>query len=131
MRGGYCVVAIVVGLVGATVARGASVVAGPVVNPANQHTYYLLTADTWTNSQAFAQTLGGNLATIDDAAENTWVFQQFGTGRDLWIGVWSQNFGAQRFYARYGFGKVGDYEFPVGRVRDHEFILRRGAPTPP
>lgn len=45
----------------------------------------------------------------------------------LWIGVWSQNFGAQRFYARYGFEKVGDYEFPVGRVRDHEFILRRAA----
>lgn len=46
----------------------------------------------------------------------------------LWIGVWSENFGAQRFYARYGFEKVGEYEFPVGRVRDLEFILRR-APT--
>lgn len=45
--------------------------------------------------------------------------------RRLWIGVWSQNHGAQRFYQRYGFRKVGDYEFPVGRVRDHEFILRR------
>ncbi|MFT4246949.1 MAG: GNAT family N-acetyltransferase [Pseudomonas sp.] len=45
--------------------------------------------------------------------------------RTLWIGVWSKNFGAQRFYARYGFEKVGDYEFPVGRVRDHEYILRR------
>lgn len=46
--------------------------------------------------------------------------------RTLWIGVWSQNFGAQRFYARHGFEKVGSYEFPVGRVRDLEFILRRG-----
>ena len=46
----------------------------------------------------------------------------------LWIGVWSQNFGAQRFYARLGFEKVGDYEFLVGSVRDPEFILRR---TPP
>lgn len=45
--------------------------------------------------------------------------------RTLWIGVWSQNLGAQRFYARHGFERVGDYEFPVGRVRDHEFILRR------
>ena len=45
--------------------------------------------------------------------------------RTLWIGVWSQNPGAQRFYARHGFEHVGDYEFPVGRVRDHEFILRR------
>lgn len=47
--------------------------------------------------------------------------------RPLWIGVWSENFGAQRFYARYGLEKVGTYEFPVGRVRDLEFILRRPA----
>ncbi|AKK66902.1 GNAT family N-acetyltransferase [Xanthomonas translucens] len=45
--------------------------------------------------------------------------------RTLWIGVWSDNFGAQRFYARYGFEKVGSYEFPVGQTRDLEFILRR------
>lgn len=47
--------------------------------------------------------------------------------RTLWIGVWSENEGAQRFYARYGFEKVGTYEFPVGRVRDLEYILRRPA----
>ncbi len=46
--------------------------------------------------------------------------------RTLWISVWSENFGAQRFYARYGFAKAGEYEFPVGRVRDREFIFRRG-----
>ncbi len=47
--------------------------------------------------------------------------------RTLWISVWSENVGAQRFYARHGFEKAGEYEFPVGRVRDREFILRRGA----
>jgi ribosomal protein S18 acetylase RimI-like enzyme len=47
-------------------------------------------------------------------------------GRTLWIGVWSENHGAQRLYGRYGFTKVGEYEFPVGETRDHEFILRRG-----
>lgn len=47
--------------------------------------------------------------------------------RTLWIGVWSQNVGAQRFYARHGFEKAGEYEFPVGRVRDHEFMFRRQA----
>jgi len=46
--------------------------------------------------------------------------------RRIWIGVWSQNLGAQRLYARYGFAKVGDYEFAVGRMRDQEVILRRG-----
>ena len=47
--------------------------------------------------------------------------------RTLWISVWSENLGAQRFYARHGFEKVGEYEFPVGRVRDREFMLRRRA----
>jgi ribosomal protein S18 acetylase RimI-like enzyme len=47
--------------------------------------------------------------------------------RTLWVGVWSQNFGAQRFYARHGFAQVGEYVFPVGATRDHEFILRRPA----
>ncbi len=45
--------------------------------------------------------------------------------RTLWIGVWSENIAAQRFYARHGFAKFGEYEFQVGRVRDREFILRR------
>ncbi|WP_269716214.1 GNAT family N-acetyltransferase [Caulobacter sp. NIBR2454] len=47
-------------------------------------------------------------------------------GRRLWIGVWSQNFGAQRFYERRGFSKVGEYIFPVGQTQDLEFILSRG-----
>lgn len=45
--------------------------------------------------------------------------------RPVWIGVWSENHGAQRFYGRRGWVRVGEYEFPVGRVRDHEYILRR------
>jgi ribosomal protein S18 acetylase RimI-like enzyme len=43
----------------------------------------------------------------------------------LYVGVWSENFGAQRFYRRYGFEKVGEYGFPVGKIVDREFILRR------
>ncbi len=45
----------------------------------------------------------------------------------VWIGVWSENHGTQRFYARQGFEKVGDYDFPVGGTVDHEYILRRSA----
>lgn len=44
---------------------------------------------------------------------------------DLWIGVWSENHGAQRFYARHAFQQVGTYGFVVGEQVDHEFILRR------
>lgn len=43
----------------------------------------------------------------------------------IYIGVWSENFGAQRFYGRYGFNKVGEYGFPVGKTVDREFILKR------
>jgi diamine N-acetyltransferase len=45
--------------------------------------------------------------------------------RSQWIGVWSENHGAQRLYGRFGFEKVGEYGFPVGNTVDHEFILRR------
>jgi GNAT superfamily N-acetyltransferase len=47
--------------------------------------------------------------------------------RQLWISVWSENFGAQRFYARHGFAHAGEYEFIVGTQRDREFIFRRRA----
>jgi ribosomal protein S18 acetylase RimI-like enzyme len=51
-----------------------------------------------------------------------WLEQRYSP---LYIGVWSQNYGAQRFYGRYGFVKVGEYGFPVGKTVDREFILRR------
>lgn len=47
--------------------------------------------------------------------------------RDIWIGVWSENYGAQRFYMRRGFEKAGEYGFRVGKTVDREFILRRRA----
>ena len=43
----------------------------------------------------------------------------------LYVGVWSGNSGAQRLYGRFGFEKIGEYDFPVGKHLDREFILRR------
>lgn len=43
----------------------------------------------------------------------------------VYLGVWSGNTGAQRLYERFGFEKIGEYDFPVGRQKDREFILRR------
>lgn len=40
----------------------------------------------------------------------------------LQLSVFSENHGAQRFYRRYGFGKVADIDFWVGSQRDHEFL---------
>jgi ribosomal protein S18 acetylase RimI-like enzyme len=43
----------------------------------------------------------------------------------LWIGVYSENHRAQKIYEARGFVQVGEYEFPVGKTRDRELILRR------
>ncbi|WP_372784902.1 N-acetyltransferase family protein [Phenylobacterium sp.] len=45
--------------------------------------------------------------------------------RTVWLGVWSENHGAQRFYARHGFEKAGEYDFHVGDTVDREYILTR------
>ena len=71
--------------------RAVEVLAGPVLNPANGHFYYLLPETTWTDAEAKAVQLGGHLAIINDEAENQWVFDTFseygGVGRNLWIGL--------------------------------------------
>lgn len=38
------------------------------------------------------------------------------------LSVWSENYGAQRFYQRYGFTHVADIDFWVGNHRDDEFL---------
>ena len=72
----------------------AGLLSGPVINPSNGHTYYLLTNQNWTDSEAEAVTLGGHLVTVNDAAENTWVVDTFGnfdgSRRHLWIGFSDQ-----------------------------------------
>ena len=44
---------------------------------------------------------------------------------EMQLSVWSGNEGAQRFYARYGFARVADIHFMVGRQRDEEFLFAR------
>ncbi len=45
----------------------------------------------------------------------------------VWVSVWSENFGAQRFYNRVGFAKFAEYKFQVGQHQDEEFMFRRDA----
>ena len=59
--------------------------------------------------------------------EQARVWREPDRPRPRWISVWSENYGAQRFYARYGFEHVGEYAFIVGQQRDREFIFRRNA----
>jgi GNAT superfamily N-acetyltransferase len=60
-----------------------------------------------------------------DLFDKTMAWLERDGPRTIWIGVWSENHGAQRFYARQGFEKVGEYGFAVGSTVDREFILRR------
>lgn len=72
-------------------AQAASPIAGPITNIANGHVYFLLSADTWPNAETAARALGGHLTTINDAAEDRWVYSTFSswgdTPRLLWIGL--------------------------------------------
>ena len=43
---------------------------------------------------------------------------------EIYLSVYSENEGAQRLYARYGWEKVGEFIFPVGHHEDLEFLLR-------
>jgi GNAT superfamily N-acetyltransferase len=66
---------------------------------------------------------GGGLGVRLFAETLAWLEAQ---GRHtVWLGVWSENHGAQRFYGRQGFVKVGEYGFAVGSIVDHEHIFRR------
>lgn len=69
----------------------ADVIAGPITNAANGHVYFLLPSTNWTAAESEAVGLGGHLVTINDVAENHWVFTNFanfgGVERALWIGL--------------------------------------------
>lgn len=44
--------------------------------------------------------------------------------RRIYLGVWEHNIAAQGFYAKYGFVKIGEYDYPpIGEVVDREWIL--------
>ncbi|MBN8717211.1 MAG: GNAT family N-acetyltransferase [Stenotrophomonas sp.] len=70
---------------------------------------------------------GGTGRALMDAAL-AWLLRD--GPRPLWVSVWSENVGAQRFYARYGFAFAGEYEFIVGAQRDREFMYHRPAAPP-
>jgi hypothetical protein len=54
--------------------------------------FYLITdsSQTWASAEAQAVTWGGHLATVNDAAEQQWLFQTFGRFGDVWVGLTDQ-----------------------------------------
>jgi hypothetical protein len=73
-------------------AQGQYPVIGGYINPANGHAYYLLDYTDWISAEGYAQSLGGHLVTINNQAEQNWVYQTFGQNESgwqetLWIGL--------------------------------------------
>jgi len=66
---------------------GSAAQAATFTNPANGNQYFLTTSTTWTDAQAQAVAAGGNLVTINDAAEQNWLSSVFGTTELFWIGL--------------------------------------------
>lgn len=44
---------------------------------------------------------------------------------EMYLSVFSENYGAQRLYDRLGFEKIAEFWFPVGEHRDLEFLMRK------
>jgi hypothetical protein len=69
----------------------AATISGAIYNPATGHTYYLLDQSTWTDAESQALGLGGHLTTVNDAAEQNWIYSTFSSygsvSRNLWIGL--------------------------------------------
>ncbi len=53
----------------------------------NGHTYLFSQAGSWYEAQAEARRLGGNLVTINDATEESWLRDTFGSTERLWTGL--------------------------------------------
>ncbi len=65
---------------------------GPIVNPANGHTYYVLPQGTWQNAENQAIAMGGHLVTVNDPAEQDWIISAFfiaagAANESIWIGL--------------------------------------------
>ncbi len=62
-----------------------------VENPATGNTYHLLSPRLWDDAEAAGVSLGGHLATVNDAAENAWLYDNFvlegGAERRVWHGL--------------------------------------------
>jgi len=69
----------------------AYIIQGPVTNPVNGHVYYRLGRSDWTTAENFAvDVMQAHLVSIQDAAENQFVLENFanaaGSGR-VWLGL--------------------------------------------
>jgi len=81
----------VIGLMLSSLPSNGQILTGAITDPANGHQYYLTVQTNWTGAEAIAVSLGGHLATIENIAENSWIFTTFsdfgGQPCNLWTGL--------------------------------------------
>ena len=63
------------------------VFADVLFNAFTEHWYDIVEGD-WFQGESTANSLGGHLVAINDAAENEWLRQNFNNGLDAWIGLY-------------------------------------------
>ncbi len=112
----------------------AQVVAGPIEH--GGHVYYLVGPGGWNECEAQATAIAGHLATINDAAEQAWVYSTFnGATRYLWIGlrdagsngVFTWVDGTPVGYTNWGCGQPDDGDDGTGgRNEDFAHMLPAG-----
>jgi hypothetical protein len=84
----------------------------PMVHPTTRSTYVMLSASSWASAQPMAESRGGYLVSIGNAAENSWVFAN-ATGNPIIYASWapgepSNSNGQEDFVHMYLFGPLGD-----------------------
>lgn len=108
---------------------------GPwVVNPSTGHEYAVVDAGSWAQCDAAASRAGGHLVTIDDAHEQAWLEEQFGTTSRYWIGLtdaggegkWQWVTGEPLSYTNWAVDEPNDYG-PGGEDYAHMGPLPGGA----
>ncbi|MGD2180491.1 S8 family serine peptidase [Lusitaniella coriacea] len=79
-------------------------------NPTNGNRYFLTERNSWIGAQNQARAAGGNLVTINNAAEQAWLNSTFGNTERLWIGLTdSERYGATEGNFRWVSGESVTY----------------------
>lgn len=97
------------------------------------NTYQLTSsASTWTEAQAEAERLGGHLVAINNAEEQGWLDDTFGTSEGFWIGlsdrategtfVWEN--GDTSAYRNWAPGEPNDYRVGAAFVNGEDYALK-------
>jgi len=96
----------------------------------NNHQYLLTDTNSWSAARAQAESLGGNLVTIDDAAEQNWLVETFGNTQ-FWIGLTDANQegdfqwadGSSSDYRNWAAGEPNDYQFGGANPEGEDYVL--------